>query len=267
MQDPDSIQITNNALPSEIKITKINDFECEAYNIDDEKDFNKYITDIERIIRKSYEYRSFINYLRDNMGMDKCAFLKDVSNAEDKSIRIEIHHYPFTLRDIVEIVYNKRNYYAESLSVFMVAKEVMSLHYKLMVGLIPLSETVHQLYHNGRLFIPIDKVLGRYTLFIDYYKPFIDPILLDNISRIEKYTAEHSAIGDTTILDQNTISFKITDKNFILPKVKNISDSMVKRLEVIKNNNYMLPTIDDVKMLESHDEDIAKKIHSPIIFK
>ena len=39
-------------------------------------------------------------------------------------IKIEIHHYPFSLRDIVEIVLRKRMYYKESIEVQMTAKEV-----------------------------------------------------------------------------------------------------------------------------------------------
>ena len=80
-------------------------------------------------------------------------------------IKIEIHHYPFSLRDIVEIVIRKREYYKESLSVQMTAKEVMMLHYKLIIGLIPLSQTVHELAHSSRLFVPSDKVLGRYCKY------------------------------------------------------------------------------------------------------
>ena len=54
-----------------------------------------------------------IQYLRNNYAMDECSFIK-VSNKDTFNIKIEIHHYPFTLYDIVLIVYRKRCYYGSS---------------------------------------------------------------------------------------------------------------------------------------------------------
>ena len=179
--------------------------------------------------------------------MNKCAFLKNVSNAETPKIKVELHHYPFTLMDITEIVYNKRAYYQESLSPRMVAKEVMELHAKGLVGLIPLSETVHELYHNGRLFIPIDKVFGRYRVFIQYYDPFISTEQKDIIYRIENYTNEQNDMNDTTIIDQNKVVYQIEQRQFRLPETKIISDHMIEQMRSIKENNYMLPTFDEVE--------------------
>lgn len=260
MIDPDNIQVQESNLPELIKITQIPVFDFQIYNLEDDKEYEHYIKDIEIQIRRSFEYRQFIKYLRENMNMNKCSFLKGVNNEESFDIKIEIHHYPFTLRDIVEIVYRKRNYYNESLDVQMVAKETMQLHYKLMIGLIPLSETVHELVHNGRLFIPIDHVLGRYNLFIDYYKPFCEPEQLETIERIEKYTLENSELLDTTIIEQNNVNFQIQDTRFQLPQFNQINDQMIKQLQNIKNNNYLLPTIKDI------EDNKKKDIICPIEF-
>ena len=115
MIDPDNIQVQESNLPELIKITQIPVFDFQIYNLEYDKEYEHYIKDIEIQIRRSFEYRQFIKYLRENMNMNKCSFLKGVSNEESFDIKIEIHHYPFTLRDIVEIVYRKRNYYNESL--------------------------------------------------------------------------------------------------------------------------------------------------------
>ena len=247
MMDPDGIQIMTSNLPDTINIKEVPIFDFEIYNLSDDKEYNQYIKDIEKVVRRSFEYRAFIKYLRENMDMNKCSFLKDVSNAETYDIKIEIHHYPLTLRDICEIVYRKRCAYHESLSVFMVAKEVMILHYKLIIGLIPLSETVHELAHNGRIFIPVDRVLGRYNIFLDYYEPFCEPEQLETISRIEKYTKENSNILDTTIIDQNNITYNIETERFQLPQFNTITNNMIEQINSIKNNNYMLPDINNTK--------------------
>ena len=244
MIDPDSLNILETKLSNNFHIKEVPEFDMEAYVLEDEKDYKRFIDDAERACRRSFEYRNFIRYIRDNMNMNRCSFLNEVTNEDTYDIKIEIHHYPFTLRDICEIVFKKREYYGESLTVNMVSKEVMSLHYKLVIGLIPLSETVHELAHSGRLFIPIDKVLGRYNLFVDCYEPFCKPEQLDALQRIEKYSAEQrSQLFNTTIIDSNKVTYDIDDKNYGLPDFSVVNDTMVKQLEVIKNNNYLLPTV------------------------
>ena len=252
MVDPDEIEVLETNLSNVINIKNVPEFDIEVYNLEDEKDFKKYVLDIERSVRRSFEYRQFIRYIRDNMNMSRCSFLKDITNEETFNIKIEIHHYPFSLADIVQIVIRKRQYYNESLEVQMVSKEVMELHYKMVVGLIPLSETVHQLFHSGKLFIPSDVVMGRYNLFVDYYEPFIEENQIETLRRIEKYTLEkRSELLNTTIIDQNRVNYNIEANNYTLPDFTVVNDTMIKQLETIKANNYLLPT--------------AKEIENPIV--
>jgi hypothetical protein len=259
MIDPDDILVTEEKLSSTINLINVPEFEYKVYDTNDEKEYEHYIKDVESQVRRSFEYRQFIKYLRETMNMNKCAFLQNVSNEETFDIKIELHHYPFSLRDIADIIFRKRTYYNESLEIQMVAKEVMECHYKLIVGLIPLSETVHELAHSHRIFIPVDKVVGRYKLFVELYKPFIAPEMLETLERIEKYTMEHSEIGNTNIIEQNNVSYEIKDKRYALPDFNPITDKMFNRLETIKNNNYLLP-----KATEPLKEE--RKIIKPFIF-
>lgn len=254
MIDPDGLQIQESNLPSIIKVVQVPDFECEVYNLEDDKDYEHFVKDVEKEVRKSFEYRAFIKYLRDNMGMNKCAFLKGVSNEETFDIKIEIHHYPFSLRDIVEIVIRKRSYYSESTYLQEVAKEVMILHYKLMIGLIPLSETVHEIAHSGRLFIPVDRVVGRYNLFLDFYQPFCNPEQLETLKRIERYTEEQANLYNTTILEQNRLTYNVEDNRFALPSPQQLQSKMIDRIETIKANNFLLPVAEDIEVLPKKEE-------------
>ena len=267
MIDPDGIQTQSVNLPSVININmeEIPECDIQCYCLEDDKEYEKFVKDVESRIRRSFEYRRMISYLRENMGMDQCAFLKGVSNANNNyDIKIEIHHYPFSLRDIVDIVIRKRQYYKEPLTVQMVAKECMILHYKLLVGLIPLSQTVHELAHSSRLFIPVDKVLGRYDLFIQYYKPFCEPEQLEVLNRIEKYSMEQqNTILNTNIIEQNKVSYEIKDPNFMLPDTSSMNTNMLEQIKRIKENNYILPSINEIKMLET---DKPKEAICPIIF-
>jgi len=266
MIDPDGIQIQESNLPNKIVIANaeipICDFEC--YCLEDEKSYKHYIDDIEKTVRRSFEYRRFIAYIRDYMQMNQCAFIQGVDNTETFDIKIEIHHYPFSLHDITEIVVNKRKYYNESLEVQMVAKEVMIAHYKLIIGLISLSETVHQVTHSSRLFIPVDKVLGRYNVFVQYYEPFIEPGLLEILDRIEKYSEEkQSRVLNTSILDENKITYQITDQNYMLPDMSGINTAMIEQMNEIRNNNYILPSIEDKKNITTIQK---KEVICPISF-
>ena len=109
--------------------------------------------------------------------------------------------------------------------------------------MIPLSETAHELVHKGRLFIPVDRVLGRYNAFVNYYKPFIEADQLETLDRIEKYSAEqHSKILNTNILTPNTVSYDIQNPQYQLPQYNKITNDMIDQINAIKDNNYMLPS-------------------------
>ena len=130
-----------------------------------------------------------------------------------------------------------------------------------MVGLIPLSETVHKLCHSSRLFIPIDKVAGRYKLFIDVYKPFIPVEQLDTIERMEKYTEENdNRVLNTNIIEQNKLTYNIKDNSYKLPDTGVVASAMLEQIDRIKNNNYLLPSVSDI------EEQEKKEYICPIVF-
>lgn len=222
------------------------------WDLDDPKEIKRYFKAIESQIRKSFEYREMISFIKTYYDMNQCAYIKCDPN-DQFAIRIEVHHYPFTLYDIVEIVYRKRIFYKEVLYTAIAAKEVTLLHYRLLVGLIPLSKTVHQLVHAGRLFIPSYNVLGRYQEFIRVYKDFCTTEQLDTIDRIEKYSLEYSDLQNTTILDTNYIHVQVQDPSYQLPKLEVIEDDMATRIQDIKKNNYRLPTLDDYEEMGKND--------------
>lgn len=147
------------------------------------RDQEKYIKNVEAVCRKSMEYKAYIQFLRQNLDMNQCTVLKNVISKSGKHYRIEIHHEPFTLFDIVQTVIQKRLDLRESISELKVADEVMGLHYDGKVGLIPLTVTMHELVHNGRIFIPLQYVYQDYSGFYQEYQQYIEdnPILKDKI--------------------------------------------------------------------------------------
>lgn len=229
-----SIDTQNESDYEYLKITTLEPVNTNVYDLMDEKDTKRYFADIERRVRQSYEYRKYIAYLRENFDMTKCSIYENVSNAETFGIKIHIHHEPITLFDIVVTIYNKRKFFHEDLSIFMVAKEVMYVHYCLMVGLIPLAETVHELVHNQYLFIPTTKVFGHYKEFIRQYNDFLPDGLEETLKEIEKASEDYEE------------QLKVLEKHYIYldtgeiqksPDLNKLEQDLRQRIYDIKNGN------------------------------
>lgn len=268
MQDPGNIRNIpiNHSKNSVLELSTIPEYTEPVYNLDDEKDFEKFIKDIEKSVRNSFEYKQFIGYLRDYMDMNKCAFIANTTRDRDSKIKIEIHHYPFTLYDIVKIVYNKRVFNRESVELEMVAKEVMQIHYELLVGLIPLSKTVHELAHNEWIFIPVDKVLGNWQHFMAVYKDFMEVDTADVIERIIEFSENYDKERNEEILSQNNIYLDYKDEQYKLPDLKQIYSTMKNRIETIKQNYYELPEVTEEEYLKKKAEMNNVKKIDPFIW-
>lgn len=225
-----------------VKIPKdIPPMDIEDYDLMDAKDKEKYISDLERHIRSSYEYRAMVQYLREYMDMNSCAFLPNVTNETNRRIRIELHHSPFTLRDICVTVLNKRMKNNEMLTIESVAYEVMFVHYSLMVGLIPLSETVHQLVHSQYIFIPTDKVYGYYKNFVKTYSDYIDPELLDKLDELERLTIV-GTYNDSykEVLEKKYITIDMEGNNQF-DKLHELQESLKEKLSELRGESIQTP--------------------------
>lgn len=238
-------------------ISDIPDYNIQEYDIFNEKDFKKYVSDIERIVRTSFEYREFINYLRTYMDMNKCSFYENVNNIDTFKIKIHIHHCPFTLYDIVLTIFNKRMFYQEPMDVELVAKEVMYIHYYLMVGLIPLAETVHELVHNQVLFIPLDKVMGNYEEFISTYKEWIPEEIMDKFHYYEQQTQIYNEAANLEILREKPLLVEIPESEVTLklPNMERILELMENRIIELKEQQTKSIAISPISYDNNIDED------------
>ena len=218
-----------------IDIPSLSFFEEEQYDLNDDKDFKHYIADLERVVRNSFEYRIFISYLKNTEGMDVCSFLENVTSRNNPKVRTEIHHSPLTLYDICLAVFKKRQRLHEDISINAVAEEVMWLHYAGWVGLIPLSETVHEIVHNQYLFIPTNVIRGNYQQFINAYYNDIDPEVLDCIDNAEKATKEYDN-KQMEIFNNHRI-YVNAEGSFALPKKQDAQQSIKDHINEVKNKN------------------------------
>ena len=210
-------------------------YSTEDYDLFNKKDLEKkYIDDIERMVRSSREYREAVQYMRKFINMNTSLFFQNVNNIETAKIKIELHHYPFTLYDIAITVFNKRSRLQESLAIELVAKEVTYLHYFLIIGLVPLSKTEHKLVHNQALFIPLELngepiVLGDYNKFIEMYEQDIPEDAMARYNTYKELTKNYNQAINTEVLkisptylqlpggDGNTLgAYKLSDLQQVL---------------------------------------------------
>jgi len=221
------------------------DYDQEDYDLSNPKDFERYIKDVKAEVRGSFEYREMVKYLKDYGGMDRSGFNPNISNADSKHVKIEIHHTPLAIEDIVRIVYEKRLYYHQDLSVQMVAKEVMECHYKCIVGLYPVSSTEHELVHSGYLFVPPSKVFGRYDLFFNGYGSFIDEEDKQVLEEVEAHEKCFNAQEQEKLLSQSNI-YLDPEGAYEVPQLTVLKDAVSNRIDTIKNNMYSLPVLNEV---------------------
>lgn len=171
-----------------VKIVNLDTPENMEYhvNIETGKDRQKFIDQIKKIVRGSKEYRDYIQFLKDHMDLNKCAFFQNI-NGEKTSrgkVSIELHHEPFTLQDYVDVVIEKYLDNGTELNSLLIADEVIGLHYENKVGLIPLSKTMHEVVHNSnKILIPLNMVYGEYSKFLDEYDSYIPEELYDKLQR------------------------------------------------------------------------------------
>lgn len=226
-------------IPNIIKIEDVPPYEIQDYDVFDEKEYRKYINDVKKTVRNSLEYRQYIQYLRNYMNLNQDSFFENINNIDTSKIKIEIHHSPYTLEDICTTVFNKRVFYGEDIDVEDVAKEVMYIHYFLMVGLIPLSETVHQLVHNQYLFIPTDKVVGNYKEFEETYGAWIPEETKEKVKAMEERTITYNVEVDKALLQQKQIPIQLHDNTglYQIPTMETMQDIINNKIQEIRYQN------------------------------
>ena len=179
----------------------------------------KLVKSIERYIRNSLEYRDLISYLKEYMDMTSCEFFPNFKQKKKKGV-IEIHHEPYDLFKITDIVCRKHEKEYGYIDELAVADEVMYCHYTGLVGLIPLSITAHELTHNGKLIIPLNCVFGNFVKFTKQYYDYLDEDDSEttiNILREKMELTKKLSSADMSILE---VRYVYTDVDgCILPKI------------------------------------------------
>jgi len=138
-------------------------------DFDNEKLLTRFVKNCERLIRNSYEYRLWKNYIIDVLNINNCA----ITEESGEELTIELHHhipslFTFVKTIIIEHIENEREF-----STFDICLKAIELHFQNRLGYVTLIKSMHEKFHKGFLDIPIDLVRGNYNYFLEEYKDYI----------------------------------------------------------------------------------------------
>lgn len=177
-----------------------------------DKQRDKLIKTIETLVRTSIDYKDLIKYLRTYIDMNQCEFFENFKAGKKKGM-IEIHHSPFDLYTIVDVVMSKMEKEEGYIDELVVADNVLEMHYEGLIGLIPLSITAHELVHDGKLVVPLNCVYGR---FVEFTNRFYDElgeerlsILSDNIELTKNVKKSDFSILNVQYIYTTVDGFKL----------------------------------------------------------
>lgn len=149
----------------------------------DTRKFNSFIKNCEQTFRKSEQYTTYLYNLKQEKGLHYCAVR---GNITDEDASIEFHHYPFTLYDVFYILMTKHIILEEKFTSFSLIREVLELHSKNLIGLVPLSITEHHLVHDGVRVIPLTSVYGNVGEFVNEFSEYMDDEMIEKYNEIIK---------------------------------------------------------------------------------
>jgi hypothetical protein len=166
-------------------------------DIYDDKKMKALLSSIKKQVRGSEEYANYIGFLKNDLGLDHCAVL---GNIEKDDATLEFHHYPFTIHDIIYLNVSRNILLNKKFNSFSVAQDVLKDHYNNIIGVVPLSLTVHQLAHAGQVFISLNSVYGDLNAFMDKYSFAMTDEMIDKFNMLVDYTEKNIPYSENDVL-------------------------------------------------------------------
>jgi hypothetical protein len=146
-------------------------------NFENEGEYKKFVKNVEMLIRRSYEYKLWRNYIIEVLQINTCM----ITNESIDQVTIEVHHHIPSLFTIVSSIVNKKIENNIDFHTFDIAIETIELHYKNKIGYVTLLKSMHEKFHNGYLDIPINMVKGDYKYYLNNYSQYLNQDKLDTI--------------------------------------------------------------------------------------
>lgn len=135
--------------------------------------YNTYIKDIEKLVRKSKEYKAYKKFLMNDVGLNHCMVFPNISTELGEEVTIEMHHGPIlTLYDCCAIVVDHMLKNKLPVTTFRVAKQIIKEHEDNNIQVVMVCDLVHKLCHTGGspIYINPKQAWGKLDVFLSKYK-------------------------------------------------------------------------------------------------
>jgi hypothetical protein len=193
-----SLQDSNN-----INVSNMDGYFSEKFYFEDIYDsdkIKKFVNGIKALVRGSDEYSQYIHFLKEDVGLRNCAILGNIS---DTDALIEFHHYPFTIHDVINLSVSRHILLNKKFNSFTIIEDVINDHYNNIIGLVPLSTTVHELAHAGEIFINLNtQVFGDLNAFIKKYAIAMPDDLIDKYNKLVEYSNQNAPYDANNVLQK-----------------------------------------------------------------
>lgn len=146
-----------------------------------DKDKVKFIKYVEKMVRGSYEYKEYISYLTGICEMNFCSAFQNLDKQTVRKLSLEMHHEPFTLFDISLVVLQWFQNEHLDVNEYDIVDKILELHFRGMIGLLPLSKTVHEAVHVGKVFIPLQYLDEGFMKFYHAFKREVNQCELESV--------------------------------------------------------------------------------------
>ncbi len=169
----------------------------------DGQQFEQFIKATERCVRTSLEYKAYISYLKNEIGLTYDAFQGNISH---DVASLEMHHALFTLYDYVKIMIDYAFDNNIPVTTFSIARLIMNEHAQNRILVVMLTKNNHMLVHAGQLHIDMRQCHGNLRAFVQLYGKYIkrSPKLLRKLSDY-KISLESDNFNDVSIITPSKI--------------------------------------------------------------
>ena len=163
--------------------------------------YNKFVKNIESLVRCSKEYANYKNYLMKEIGLNYCMIFPNITD-QIEGVTLELHHGPLlTLYDCCCIIidhYLKNDIKVSSMRIF---KAVITEHYNNNINCMILCDLAHKLYHAQKIYINPKQSWGYTTKFLEKYKDGLDDRMKMIINKNLELSTKYNSIDNDGILD------------------------------------------------------------------
>ena len=189
---------------AEVAITNYGEAAFYGDALYDDKGRTKFIKKIVQTVRSCPEYARYRTFLLENLDMDRCSVLSELTPEEVSAAGLEIHHAPLGLYDICELVLGQMQVDEERITTFSVANRVMAYHWMGKVGLVPLTQTIHEAVHAGQVHVDPRTIFGNWQALLDENRGGLTEHL------VEKMRAIAASWGSDEAREQNARALAVS---------------------------------------------------------